>query len=82
MADWDERLGMRGTAVRRARRDLVLTEKINRVFEANYLVYGARKVWHQLRRWSCPRLERTDGIREEAWGYPQEYAYVRRVSAY
>ena len=34
----------------RARRDLVLMEEIERVFEANYSVYGARKVWRQLRR--------------------------------
>ena len=34
----------------RARRDLVLMEKIKRVFETNYSVYGARKVWRQLRR--------------------------------
>ena len=34
----------------RARRDLVLMEEIERVFEANNLVYGARKVWRQLRR--------------------------------
>ena len=34
----------------RARRDLVLMEEIERVFETNYSVYGARKVWRQLRR--------------------------------
>ena len=34
----------------RARRDLVLMEEIKRVFETNYSVYGARKVWRQLRR--------------------------------
>ena len=34
----------------RARRDLVLMEKIKRVFETNYSVYGPRKVWRQLRR--------------------------------
>ena len=33
----------------RARRDLVLMEKIKRVFETNYSVYGARKVWRGLR---------------------------------
>ena len=31
-------------------RDPVLMEEIERVFEANYSVYGARKVWRQLRR--------------------------------
>ena len=34
----------------RARRDLILMEEIERVFETNYSVYGARKVWRQLRR--------------------------------
>ena len=34
----------------RARRDLVLMEEIERVFETNYSVYGACKVWRQLRR--------------------------------
>ena len=34
----------------RARRDLVLMAEIERVFETNYSVYGARKVWRQLRR--------------------------------
>ncbi len=34
----------------RARRDPVLMEEIERVFETNYSVYGARKVWRQLRR--------------------------------
>ena len=34
----------------RARRDLVLMAEIERVFETNYSVYGARKIWRQLRR--------------------------------
>ena len=34
----------------RALRDAVLCEEIRRVFEANFSVYGARKVWRQLRR--------------------------------
>ena len=34
----------------RARRDEVLKIDIKRVFEANYEVYGARKVWRQLQR--------------------------------
>ena len=34
----------------RTRRDLVMMEEIKRVFETNYSVYGARKVWRQLRR--------------------------------
>ena len=34
----------------RAQRDAVLRDSIGRVWEANYRVYGARKVWRQLRR--------------------------------
>jgi transposase len=34
----------------RARQDLVLMEQIRRVHAANFAVYGARKVWRQLRR--------------------------------
>ena len=34
----------------RFRRDLVLTAEIRRVFEANFSVYGVRKVWRQLGR--------------------------------
>jgi putative transposase len=35
---------------RRARRDAVLKDEIRRVFEANFGVYGVRKVWRQLAR--------------------------------
>ena len=34
----------------RAQRDLVLTGDIQRVFDANFSVYGVRKVWRQLGR--------------------------------
>jgi transposase InsO family protein len=34
----------------RARRDADLCEKIRRVFDENFSVYGARKVWRQLQR--------------------------------
>jgi transposase InsO family protein len=34
----------------RGRRDRALSEKIRRVFAENFSVYGARKVWRQLRR--------------------------------
>ena len=34
----------------RARRDRVLGREVRRVFEENFSVYGARKVWRQLRR--------------------------------
>ena len=35
---------------RRARRDDALKPEIQRVFEANFRVYGVRKVWRQLKR--------------------------------
>ncbi len=35
---------------RRARRDGELCNKIRRVYEENFSVYGARKIWRQLRR--------------------------------
>ena len=34
----------------RARREAVLREKIRRVFDDNFQVYGVRKVWRQLLR--------------------------------
>ena len=34
----------------RSRRDAGLAEKISRIHTENYSVYGARKVWRQLRR--------------------------------
>lgn len=34
----------------RARRDAALKDEVRRVFEANFRVYGVRKVWRQLRR--------------------------------
>lgn len=34
----------------RSVRDAELTEEIRRIHQSNYGVYGARKVWHQLRR--------------------------------
>jgi transposase InsO family protein len=34
----------------RARRDVELKPEISRVFEANFRVYGVRKVWRQMRR--------------------------------
>ncbi len=34
----------------RAKRDAALREKIRRIFDANFGVYGARKVWRQLGR--------------------------------
>ena len=34
----------------RARRDSILKDEVRRVFEGNFHVYGARKVWRQLKR--------------------------------
>src|SRR5665213_1758268 len=34
----------------RARRDAALKDEVRRVFEANFRVYGVRKVWRQLQR--------------------------------
>jgi transposase InsO family protein len=57
-------------ASRRARQDLVLMERIRRVHEANFGVYGARKVWRQLgregiavARCTVERLMRRVGLR-------------------
>jgi transposase InsO family protein len=38
------------TAPARAQRDAVLMQEIRRVFDENFQVYGARKVWRQLNR--------------------------------
>ncbi len=43
----------------RARRDLVLAAEIRRVFEANFRVYGVRKVWRQLGREGIAAARRT-----------------------
>jgi len=43
----------------RARQDLVLMEQIRRVHEANFGVYGARKVWRQLAREGIAVARRT-----------------------
>ncbi len=58
------------TAPARVRRDAELCEKIRQVFDDNLGVYGARKVWHQLRRegeevarCTVERLMRTMGLR-------------------
>src|SRR5207248_2002787 len=41
----------------RAHQDRVLREDIDRVWRANYRVYGARKVWRQLRREPQPNAD-------------------------
>ena len=61
----------------RARRDADLREKIQRVFDENFHVYGVRKVWRQLRRegeslarCTVERLMRGMGLRGVVRGRP------------
>src|ERR1700751_4848846 len=59
-----------GKAPARARRDAVLRARIRQIFEANFAVYGVRKVWRQLgregttvARCTIARLMRQMGLR-------------------
>jgi transposase InsO family protein len=61
----------------RAKRDEVLKPEIERVFVENFSVYGARKIWKQLKRESIPiarctteRLTAVLGIRGAVRGRP------------
>jgi putative transposase len=61
----------------RARRDAPLREKIRRVFDENFQVYGARKVWRQMNRegesvarCTVERLMRAMGLRGAVRGRP------------
>ena len=58
----------------RARRDVSLKIEIRRVFDANYRVYGVRKVWRQLRREGFDvaraRLMKTMGLQGVIRGKP------------
>ena len=61
----------------RARRDAALRPEIRRVFDANFGVYGVRKVWRQLRREGAPvarctvaRLMRQMGLKGVMRGKP------------
>ena len=50
---YHERVAQRRDPLRlsaRARRDLALRVEVQRVFDADYRVYGVRKVWRQLQR--------------------------------
>ena len=54
----------------RSRRDAELTVMIKQIHAANYSVYGARKIWHELHRQGLPvarctveRLMRAAGLR-------------------
>src|SRR5512143_1126607 len=66
-----------GRASARLRRDAVLSERIRRVFDDNFQVYGARKVWRQLRRegedvarCAVERLMRAMGLQGAVRGRP------------
>lgn len=66
-----------GRASARLRRDAVLSERIRRVFDDNFQVYGARKVWRQLRRegedvarCTVERLMRAMGLQGAVRGRP------------
>lgn len=61
----------------RARRDAALREKIRRVFDDNFQVYGVRKVWRQLNRegenvarCTVARLMKAMGLRGAVRGKP------------
>ncbi len=61
----------------RARRDAALMIEIRRVYEANFCVYGVRKVWRQLRRegiavarCTVARLMRAMGLQGAVRGKP------------
>ena len=61
----------------RARRDAALMIEIRRVYEANFCVYGVRKVWRQLRRegiavarCTVTRLMRAMGLQGAVRGKP------------
>ena len=68
----------------RARRDAWLAEHIRRVHEANYGVYGARKVWLALNRDGIPvarctveRLMRQLGLRGAIRGRKGSHHHTR-----
>jgi putative transposase len=69
---WKHAARLRTPALRsaRAKRDEVIAGQIERVWQANHRVYGADKVWHQLKREGEPvarctveRLMRRHGLR-------------------
>jgi transposase InsO family protein len=71
----------------RARRDATLREKIQRVFDANFQVYGVRKVWKQLdregekvARCTVARLMRSMGLQGVVRGRPVKTTVSDRKS--
>ena len=72
----------------RAKRDGVLREKIRRVFDDNFQVYGARKVWRQLgregesvARCTIERLMRAMGLRGAVRGKPVKTTVSDKAAA-
>jgi transposase InsO family protein len=71
---------------RRAKRDEALRDHIDRVWKANFRVYGVRKVWRQLRReqvdvarCTVARLMRQMGVAGAVRGKPASDAGFRWV---
>jgi len=71
----------------RAKRDLALAREVRRVFEENFCVYGARKVWRQLRRegfdvarCTVERLMRAMGLRGAVRGKPVRTTVSNRAA--
>ena len=56
----------------RARRDAALNDEVRRVFDANFRVYGVRKVWRQLQRegFEVARLMKATGLEGVIRGKP------------
>ena len=71
---------------RRVRRDDVLKPEIERIFDANRRVYGARKLWHQMKRegfsiarCTVERLMRDLGLRGVIRGKTQQTTKSNKV---
>jgi putative transposase len=72
-----QRLADPSKAPPRVRRDVGLCHQIRRIFDENFEVYGARKIWHQLKRegvevarCTIERLMRTMGLKGAIRGKP------------
>jgi putative transposase len=52
----------------RSRRDEELTALIKQIHAANYGVYGARKIWHELHRWAAWTAARQVAAHDSARG--------------
>lgn len=69
------------------RRDVALKQKINRIFQENYCVYGARKVWRQLERegesvarCTVERLMKTMGLKGAVRGKPHRTTIAAKAA--